>query len=230
MKLAIMQPYFLPYIGYFQLIAEVDKFVIYDDVNYINRGWINRNRLLLHGREHMFTIPLQGASQNKLICEIALVDRGWRSKILRTIQQSYAKAPCYTEVYRLMEEIINHPTTMLDDFLFNGIKSITEYMHLGTDIERTSRIYRNAHLKGDLRILDICRQEQATAYVNAIGGMELYDREIFKEQGIRLSFLRSRPVAYSQGGDFVPWLSILDVLMFNEPGAVQRLLEERELQ
>src|SRR5512140_19777 len=103
-SIAIMQPYFLPYIGYFQLMAAVDKFVVFDDVNYINRGWINRNRLLLNGGAHTFTVPLRGASQNKLICDIELAeDDGWRDKLLRTISQSYAKTPCYAEVAPLME-------------------------------------------------------------------------------------------------------------------------------
>lgn len=231
MKLAIMQPYFLPYIGYFQLIDAVDKFVIFDDVNYINRGWINRNRLLLNGSEHMFTIPLRGASQNKLICEIELADEGWRNKMLRTIQQAYSKAPCYEDASELMANIINAPVNRLDDFLFNSIKAVAGYLDIEAEIERTSRIYRNAHLKGEERILDICRQEHATVYVNPIGGTELYAKERFQEQGIQLSFLRPRPITYSQGkGEFVPWLSILDVLMFNERSAVRELLAERDVQ
>lgn len=231
MKLAIMQPYFLPYIGYFQLLAAVDKFVVLDDVNYINRGWINRNRLLLNGVAHTFTVPLRGASQNRLICEIELDDaQGWREKLLRTLRQAYRRAPCYVQVSALLESIINYPSLQLDEFLLNSIREVACYLSLEVEIVASSRIYRNTHLKGQERILDICRQEQASIYINPIGGVDLYDRANFLEQGTQLYFLRSRPISYSQGkGEHVPWLSILDVLMFNEPSAVRRLLTEKDL-
>lgn len=229
--IAIMQPYFLPYIGYFQLMAAVDKFVVLDDVNYINRGWINRNRLLLNGVAHTFTVPLRGASQNKLICEIELDDdQGWRVKLLRTIRQAYGKAPCYIQVSALLESLINYPSTRLDEFLLNSLREIVHYLSLEVEIVSSSRIYKNAHLKGEERILDICRQEQANIYINPVGGVDLYDRASFSKQDLSLYFLRSRPISYSQGkGEHVPWLSILDVLMFNEPSAVRRLLAEKDL-
>lgn len=230
-RIAIMQPYFLPYIGYFQLMAAADKFVVFDDVNYINRGWINRNRLLLNGVAHTFTVPLRSASQNRLICEIELDDNpGWREKLLRTIRQAYGKAPCYAEAYALMESLVNYPSIRLDDFLLNSLSKIARYLLLDVEIVSSSRIYQNAQLKGQDRILDICRREQAGTYINPIGGMDLYDRTSFSKQGIQLYFLRSRPISYSQGkGEYVPWLSIMDVLMFNEPDAVRRLLTESDL-
>ena len=230
-KLAIMQPYFLPYIGYFQLMAAVDKFVVFDDVNYINRGWVNRNRLLLNGVAHTFTVPLRGASQNRLICEIELADaQGWREKLLRTIRQAYRKAPCYAQVSALLESLINYPSLRLDEFLLNSLREIVRYLSLETEIVSTSRIYENAHLKGQERILDICRQEGAYIYINPIGGVDLYDRSSFAKHGLLLYFLRSRPVSYAQGkGEHVAGLSIMDVLMFNEPAAVRRLLTEIDL-
>lgn len=229
--IAIMQPYFLPYIGYFQLMAAVDRFVVFDDVNYINRGWINRNRLLLNGEAHTFTVPLHGASQNKLICDIELADDdGWRDKLLRTIRQAYAKAPCRAQVFPLMECIICHPAHRLDEFLLHSLREIAGYLDLATEIVGSSRSYGNAQLHGQERILDICKQEGAARYINAIGGEALYDREYFREQCIELKFLRSRPLSYAQGkGEFVPWLSILDVLMFNPQPEVQRLLGEMDL-
>lgn len=231
MKLAIMQPYFLPYIGYFQLMAAVDKFVVLDDVNYINRGWVNRNRLLLNGVAHTFTVPLRGASQNRLICEIELDDaQGWREKLLRTLRQAYRRAPCYVQASALLESIINYPSVRLDELLLNSIREVACYLSLEVEIVASSRIYLNTHLKGQERILDICREEQASIYINPIGGVDLYDRANFLEQGTQLYFLRSRPISYSQGkGEHVPWLSILDVLMFNEPSAVRRLLTEKDL-
>lgn len=229
-SIAIMQPYFLPYIGYFQLIAAVDKFVIFDDVNYINRGWINKNRLLLNGVAHTFTVPLRGASQNKLIHEIELDDsQNWRDKLLLTITQAYGKAPCYKPTMTLLENLIHYPSHQLDEFLLHSIREIAHYLSLDTEIVSTSRLYLNAHLNGQERILDISRQEQANNYINPIGGVDLYDRDYFFENKINLKFLRSRPIAYSQGKhDHVPWLSIMDVLMFNEPDALRKLLIEND--
>lgn len=228
---AIMQPYFLPYIGYFQSMATVDKFVVLDDVNFINRGWINRNRLLLNSSAHTFTVPLRSASQNRLICEIELDDeQGWRKKFLRTIQLAYGRAPCYAQVFSLLESLINYPSIRLDEFLLNSLREVMRYLSLEVEIVSTSRIYKNAHLKGQERILDICRQERANVYINPIGGVDLYDRASFSEQGLSLCFLRSRPINYSQGKEeHVPWLSILDVLMFNKPSSVRGLLAERDL-
>lgn len=230
-RIAIMQPYFLPYIGYFQLMAAVDKFVVFDDVNFINRGWINRNRLLLNGKAHTFTIPLRGASQNRLICEIGLDDeQGWREKLLRTIRQAYGKAPCYAQIFPLLEDLINYPSPRLDEFLLNSLRQIARHLSLETEIATTSRIYENAHLKGQERILDICRQERADIYINSAGGMDLYDRASFSRHGLTLYFLHSRPLNYPQGKfGHVPWLSIMDVLMFNKPDTVRQMLTEADL-
>lgn len=230
-SLAVMQPYFLPYIGYFQLLATVDKFVVFDDVNYINRGWVNRNQLLLNGSAHMFTVPISGASQNKLICDISLVSGpNWRDKLVRTIRQAYGKAPCYAQVSVLIERVINYPARKLDDFLLFSLREVARYLSLEVEIVNTSRIYKNSHLKGQDRILDICRQEQAGRYINPIGGQGLYDKATFMAHGLQLQFLRPRPISYPQGnGEFVPWLSILDVLMFNEQTDVRQLLTEIDL-
>lgn len=230
-KLAIMQPYFLPYIGYFQLMAAVDMFIVFDDVNFISRGWINRNRVLLHGAAHMFTVPLRGASQNKLIHEIELTsEQSWREKLLRTLHQAYGKAPCYGQVSILMEKLITHPTIRLDEFLLNSIREIASYLSLEVEIVGSSRVYNNANLKGQARILDICRQERADVYINSIGGTVLYDRDSFIQQDLSLYFLHSRPLSYQQGKrPHTAWLSIVDVLMFNEVATARKLLSEIDL-
>lgn len=226
-----MQPYFLPYIGYFQLIAAVDKFVILDDVNYIHRGWINRNRLLLNGKPHTFTVPLHAASQNKLICDMTLAsEQGWRDKLMRTIRQAYGKAPCCDSASTLLERIIFYPAMQLDTYLLNSLQEIVRYLSLDVTIESSSRIYKNTQLKGQERIQDICHQEHAGIYVNPIGGVDLYDRNSFSEQGITLYFLKSHAMSYPQGrGEYVPWLSILDVLMFNEPPVIRQFLTKMDL-
>ena len=229
--LAIMQPYFLPYIGYFQLLAAVDRFVILDDVNYINRGWVNRNRLLLNGDAHTFTLPLQGASQNKLICEIQLQNgMVWREKLLRTIQHAYIRAPYYSEVRPLFENIITYPATHLYEMLVHSLRSIMDYLEMSTQIIESSRCYDNSHLRGQDRIIDIARKEKTSLYINAIGGQALYDSETFKSIGIDLKFLQPRLVTYPQiNASYIPWLSILDILMFNTKKNTQIMLNEYDL-
>lgn len=227
MVLAIMQPYFLPYIGYLQLMNAVDRFVFYDDVAFINRGWVNRNRMLVGGNEHLFTVPLKEASQNKTIREIALSDDPkWRGKLLKTIEQSYRKAPLYETVMPMTEKIVNfmadsRSDVSVADYIFHSFTELTAYLDITTVLVPSSTIYENSHLKAQERILDICRQEGATQYINPIGGQELYDRNRFAEAGIALHFIQSKRVEYEQQmgktgpAEFVPWLSILDSLMFN---------------
>jgi WbqC-like protein family len=231
MRIAVMQPYLFPYIGYFQLMGVVDKFVLFDDVNYINKGWINRNRILVNNAAYQFTIPLIGASQNKKINETEIESGAkWRLKLMRTIEMSYSKAPHFNSAYPLVREVLNNPDTNLSNFIYFSIRLLADYMCMATAINPSSSIYANQELKGEDRILDICRQEGATEYVNPIGGMELYSKEKFEQNGVKLFFLQSKPVTYVQNGkDFVPWLSIIDALMFCSREEIQNLLQLNEL-
>jgi hypothetical protein len=231
MRLAIMQPYFLPYIGYLQLIDAVDKFVLYDDVNYINKGWINRNRILVNGQEYLFTIPLKEASQNKLINEIYLSDDPkWRGKLLKTFEQAYKKAPFYLTAFAVTEKIINLDAEKVSDWIAGSFGILNEYLGIQTEIVPSSSIYENTHLKGQERILNICQQEKAEHYINPIGGTDLYDKSYFEQVGIQLNFLKSKALVYSQfKNEFVPWLSIVDMMMFNDVPAIQGFLNEYEL-
>jgi len=231
MTLAIMQPYFLPYIGYMQLMNAVDTFILYDDVAFINRGWINRNRLLINGQEHLFTVPLKDASQNKRINEVHLADDPkWRSKLLKTIEQGYRKAPYYATVMPLTEKIINFTTDSIADLVYFSLIELNQYLGLTTRVVQSSSVYNNVALKAQERILDICRQENASRYINPIGGTELYDKPTFIQAGIELNFIKAKPVEYPQlKGNFVPWLSIIDILMFNDIASAKVLLEEYEL-
>ncbi|WP_428653590.1 WbqC family protein [Runella sp.] len=231
MRLAIMQPYFLPYIGYLQLLNGVDKFVLYDDVNYINKGWINRNRVLVNGQEYLFTIPLKDASQNKLINEIYLSnDPKWRGKLLKTLEQAYKKAPFYFTAFAVTEKIINLDAEKLSDWIAAGFSILNDYLGIETEIVASSSIYQNTHLKAQERILDICRQEKADHYINPIGGVELYDKTAFEQNDIRLNFIKSKPVVYPQfKNEFVPWLSIVDGMMFNDVPKIKEFLNEYEL-
>jgi hypothetical protein len=231
MTLAIMQPYLFPYVGYFQLIRAVDRFVVYDDVAFINRGWINRNKLLVGGKENLFTVPLREASQNKLIYEIEVeANPKWREKLLRTIEQSYKKAPYFVPVFALTSEVLLGPETRIGDLATQSLRRVSEYLELSTEFIETSRVYGNEHLRAQDRILDICQREGADHYINTSSGEALYDRGEFARHGIRLTFIRPKPVEYPQfGGEFVPWLSILDVLFFNSPEHVRSLLDAYEL-
>lgn len=231
MTVAIMQPYLFPYIGYFQLIAAADTFVVYDDVAFIMRGWINRNRILLNGTDHLFTIPLQGASQNKLIREIALCDTPpWREKFLATLQMAYHAAPEFARCYPLIESIVRAAEHDLSAYITHSLTAIAGHLGIGTRIVPSSAVYGAGEFKGQERILAICAAEKADRYVNPIGGTALYDPAAFAARGIELRFLRTREIVYRQFTEpFVPSLSIIDVLMFNPPEAVRGMLAQYDL-
>ena len=226
MKLAIMQPYFLPYIGYFQLMAAADRFVIYDDVNFIKGGWINRNRILLNGKEHPFVIPLRAASPNRRINEISLISgMGWREKLLRTFRHAYHQARQFPAVFPLISTIVNFREESLAEYLLHSLRLIKSYLAIRTELVPTSGSYGNESLKGQARVLDICRREKASVYLNLSGGKELYDPERFQANGIALRFLGPPEISYDQfGGPFRPNLSIIDVLMFNPVEKIQSWL------
>lgn len=227
MKIAVMQPYLFPYIGYFQLINAVDKFVIYDDVNFINKGWINRNKILVNDKENTFTIPLLKSSQNKLICDLKISNNNWKPKFLKTITHSYKKAPYYREVYGIISEIVNSEETRLSRYIFKSLIEIKKYLDIKTEFVDSSSIYNNSHLKHWERIIDICIKEDSNHYINPIGGIELYRREIFSSNGIEINFLKSNEPHYKQfNNDFVNSLSIIDVLMFNSKSQVKNYLNE----
>lgn len=227
MKLGLMQPYFFPYIGYWQLINAVDKYVIYDDVNFIKGGWINRNRILMNGMAKMINLKMNGASPNKLINEVKVAnDNIYNKKLLKTIEHCYSKAPYYKDVYTLIEEIIFYEEEKLSIYLGNSIKRIAEYLDISTEIMMSSKIDKDNSLKGQNKVIDICRILDAKEYYNAIGGINLYSHDYFESQGINLKFLKTEIITYKQfGNDFEPNLSIIDVMMFNSNEDVKRLLE-----
>ena len=231
MNLAVMQPYLFPYMGYYQLIAAVDRFVIYDDVNYINRGWINRNRILIRGEAAYFTMPLQKASQNKRICDLFIFEKEkWASTFLKTLKSAYSKSPEFDTGFFLIESIVNFKTDSLTEFLENSIKVMAEVLFLKTEIVRSAGRYGNEKLKGTERIMDICKKEKAHIYINAPGGELLYSKEDFCTMSIALKFIQSAQISYPQFGDkFVVGLSIVDVLMFNPLSEVKNFINRYAL-
>ncbi|MEC3880159.1 WbqC family protein [Parapedobacter sp. 10938] len=230
MKSAIMQPYFMPYIGYFQLINFVDKFIIYDDVNYIKRGWINRNRILINSEPSYISVPLVAVSQNKLIKDTLLnKEDATFKKLKRAVFFSYKAAPFFDEIYTLIDNILVFEEDIAS-FNTRLIKEVCKYLGIDTEIVESSRVYNNINLKGQERILDICKQENTVHYINPVGGMELYDQDYFISNRIQLSFIQSKKIEYKQfGNDFVPFLSIIDVMMFNHRDTVREMLGDFEL-
>lgn len=229
-----MQPYLFPYIGYFQLVAAVNKFVIYDDVNFIKGGWINRNNILINKKSNLFTVPLNKASSNTLINETTINLKFyniWKVKFLRSIEQSYKKSPYFTDVYNLIENVLEiNENDLISELAVNSIKNVCDYLQLDTEICETSENYNNKIKSGQERVLDICGIEKASHYINPIGGIELYSKNTFKENGIILNFIKSKPIIYSQfDNDFSPWLSIIDVLMFNSISEVNTMVNQYEL-
>lgn len=231
MKLAIMQPYFFPYLGYWQLLDAVDRFVVFDDVNYINRGWINRNRILVNGQPTYLTVPLQQASQNRRICDITIqAGTAWREKMLRTIETTYRKSPYFHDVFTAISGIIRYESDDLADFLLNQLRTLAGLLAIKVDWIDSSRLYDNTDLSGQERILDICRREAASVYVNPEGGQALYQPGSFRERGIDLKFIVMRPLPYPQrAGAFVPYLSILDALMELGPSGIRNHLAAYDL-
>jgi len=229
MTAAVMQPYFFPYIGYFQMIKAVDVFVFYDDVNYIKKGWINRNRILVKGKDKLFTIPLKDASQNKMINEVEIfLERPEVRKILETIKQNYKKAPFYQNVFPIIENVFSTEVSTIADLTILSIKSVNEYLGITTVLKRSSVDFADTKgLERAERLIAICKHTGAEKYINAVGGQELYTKEYFASQGIDLKFIKSEPIAYKQfDNEFVPWLSIIDVLMFNSVEEVQVILNK----
>ena len=232
MNLAIMQPYLFPYIGYYQLIHAVDSFVVYDDVNFIKGGWINRNYILSNGKPTWFRVPLVKASPNKKINEIRVnFDSQWYAKLAKTLEQSYCKATYFAEVFPLIRATFSDSYETIDAMAFQSLKSISDFLDIDTRFVRTSRIYNNQHLKGQDRVIDICRKECADTYINASGGRTLYSPAAFDEVGIKLYFLQSTVCRYEQTSkSFYPNLSIIDVLMHYGRKQTQQLLNNYILQ
>ena len=229
MKLAVMQPYFFPYIGYFQLVNAVDKFIFYDDVNYIKNGWINRNRILINQAPSYLTLQLKGASPFKHINEIEISNNA--EKLKKTIFLAYKKAPFFDEVFPLIETVLNVESNNLSDIAIQSIESISRFLDIDRAFERSGSAYAETlGLDREHRLYKLCKLNNAINYINPIGGAELYTKKAFADEGIDLSFLKSNPIQYKQfNHDFVPALSIIDVLMFNSKEQIKIYLEEYQL-
>jgi hypothetical protein len=217
-KLAIMQPYFFPYIGYFQLINAVDEFVVYDNIEYTKKGWINRNRILVDGKDSYLTLPLKKDSDYLDVKDRYLAE-SWRfekNKMLNRVSAAYRKAPYFSMVFPLIEECILFEERNLFKFILHSLHQVVEYLKIEATLVTSSSIMIDHELRAEKKVIAICKARIADEYLNPIGGVGLYTKEDFRKQGIALNFLRTDDFTYKQYNNvFVPFLSIIDVMMFN---------------
>lgn len=231
-KIAIMQPYFLPYIGYFQLIKVVDEFIIYDNIQFSKSGWFHRNRILENGKDVYISLPIKKDSDYIDVNERYLADSFEKDKLkmISKIKNNYQKAPYFEKIMPLVESIFQCQHKNLFTFTFQSLKIICEYLKIDTPFIVSSTISIDHSLKGVDKVKALVKQLKGDVYVNAIGGMALYDKEDFKKEEIDLQFIKTNNFTYTQyKNEFIPFLSIIDVLMFNDEKQIQKHLHSYEL-
>ncbi|MGC2166382.1 MAG: WbqC family protein [Gallionella sp.] len=231
MKVAVMQPYFFPYIGYFQLIAQSDVFVLHDDVQYIKGGWVNRNRILHNGESRMITLPVKKDAHHLAInARNYIEDNRARKDILNVLKQAYAKAPFFAEAFPLIEDLLMFKDNNVARFNENLIRRISAHLKLACEIVNSSEMIKDDSLAGEARVLEICKRLGATDYTNPIGGTELYHHDTFARCDIALHFLEADNASYTQfDNSWAPFLSIIDVLMFNQIATLGNLLAQHKI-
>ncbi len=227
-----MQPYFFPYLGYFQLVQAVDHFVFYDDVMFIKKGWINRNRILMQGNEFLFTIPLEKQSQNKTIRESTVSwGKEFPNKFMNQLDSAYKKAPNYAEVRCLVEQVLNRKFESLADLASESVQATWAYLGLEKKFYQSSQLSVSEDFGRAERLIEITKSLGESSYINAVNGQELYEKGFFKENGIDLHFLKPNLNPYLQGTtkEFVNGLSMIDVLMWNKKEDVLQWVENFQL-
>lgn len=234
MVISIMQPYLFPYIGYFQMISCSDYFVIADDVQFIKKGWINRNRILVNNEPKMITLPLNNdhyyLNINERYFENKSEGKG-QSSFLNKIYNAYHKAPEFNYCYPLVERIIKYENYNVAEYLTNSLIEICAYLDIGTEFLIESDLAPPPELDTQESIIYVCKKLNATCYINAIGGTELYSARKFRDNNIALKFIKTNgALLYKQFyNKFVPGLSIIDVMMFNSQTETKKLLKEYHL-
>ena len=227
-----MQPYLFPYLGYFQLINTADKFIIHDDVQYIKGGWINRNKILLNKQAYLFTFSIKKDSSFLNINQRFFTNNfdQERKKFLNVIDSAYRKAPFYLNTKKLLECILSTDDINISSMIIKSLILICNYLDIGTEFCISSEIDKDNTLKGEERVISLNKCLNSKHYINSIGGETLYSKDVFKKNDIRLSFLKPKLFEYNQfEHQFVPWLSIIDILMFNSIETIQKMLQEYEL-
>lgn len=233
MTLAIMQPYLFPYIGYWQLINAVDTFVIYDNIQFSKKGWFHRNNILLNGKKTLFSIPLKKGSDSLDVVERYISDGADKeiNKIIRQIENGYKKAPYFEDVFPMIKEIFQNKEKNLFKYIYNSVLQVCDYLEIDTKIIISSTIDIDHSLKSQDKVIALNKVLNATKYINPIGGIELYDFEKFQNENIELAFLNSNVPEYNQfGKEFIPYLSIIDILMFNNIKEIKKMLKDYKLE
>lgn len=227
MILAVMQPYIFPYIGYYQLVYSADIFISYDDVSFIKQGYINRNNILANGNPLRFTLPVIGASSNALIQNLEYSNS---KKILRTIAQAYARAPYFGDVFPIIELVFNQENRSVAHINSLSIQVVFEYLNIDKKILIASQIdYDRTKERAD-RLIELSKVHCCEQYVNSPGGRELYQKEYFQKKGVKLNFIESQIQPYAQNSDvFVPYLSMIDILMNCSKEEVIKMLNQYKL-
>lgn len=227
-RVAVLQPYLFPYLGTFQLARQVDRFVCFDDVAFIKKGYIHRNAVLLDGAAHAFTAPVKNASQNRTIAEHDYVGE-WQP-LLALLQRAYAKAPQFEPVFDFVQRVLLHADENVARKNARSMAAVFAYLGLPFEHGFSSAHALPAELRASARVRAVCRAEGATTYINPTGGRALYDAADFERDGMALRFCAMRPVQYPQPSPaFVPFLSMLDVLMHCPREQVIALLDDCDL-
>jgi WbqC-like protein family len=231
MIVSIMQPYFFPYIGYFQLIYNCDHFVLLDDVQYIKRGWVNRNRILMNGEPLYITLPVLYAPRVLSINQrVYQLDKEIVKQLIKRIEGAYHNAPYFQVTMPLIRETMGFSDSNVAAFNANLICRIAQRLALETPITLSSRLEKDTTLRREERLIEICRVVGASEYVNPSGEVDLYSGASFATRGITLRFLKPSISPYRQfGAPHVPNLSVIDALMFNSPEQMRNLLQEFSL-
>ena len=231
-KVAIVQPYIFPYIGYFQLINSVDSFVFYDDVNFIKRGWINRNRVLFDGSDKLISIPLIKSSQNKLINEIEVNYGKEYDNVLTLIKAVYKKAPYYKDCIQLIEDVLSSRTyDSVASLAAISVQKTQLFLGIEKDFKVSSQDFPETRgLERATRLIEITKLLNGKTYINPIGGKLLYEKGHFEKSSLKLQFIEPIYSEYKQfGSSFVQGLSIIDILMFNSKAKVIQMLNNYRL-
>ena len=226
-RVGIMQPYFLPHLSYFQLIASTDYFCLHDKVKYTKQSWINRNRVILNGKIEYITIPVKSSSDFDHIDEKLISNTFEKESILRKIELNYRKSPNFNDVFPVVLEILNYKNSNLFQFLENSIKMVCQYLQLETKIIKSSETGYDQNLTKSQMVIDICNKLQGETYINSQGGIELYKSSEFLENGIVLLFSKQKNFLYSNAiGQTNSSLSILDTLMWADKNLLIEKLYE----
>ena len=228
-RVAIMQPYLFPYIGYYQLVFAADKFVFFDDVNFRKKSYIQRNSILLDGEPCLFTLPVIAASQNKKIRDLEFsIEVG---SVLNKIRESYLNAPYFNQIFPMVEHVLGSKSRCLADVCEMSIREVFGLAGLSVEILRSSDLDYDREADAQGKILDIVKSLRGDLYLNPPGGRGLYSRGEFRENGIELYFLESVQTPYQQANltGFVENLSVIDVLMWAGTEGLRERLDSHRL-